>query len=97
MRHRRVRQDRYGAATRRDCGDDRVMLRAMAIHPGSCASCGGKGWKLMSLRRSLLAAGGVGEWGQLKRRRVTCLACGGAGSAEAAGDASVTNGAEVRS
>jgi hypothetical protein len=59
------------------------MVRVMAVDPASCCSCGGRGWKFLSLRRSLSSTLATGERRVVKRRRVTCLACGGTGSCQA--------------
>jgi hypothetical protein len=53
----------------------RAMVRITAVDPGSCPACGGRGYKLMSLRRSLATAGAVSERRMLRRRRVPCLEC----------------------
>lgn len=41
----------------------------------SCTSCGGKGWKLLALRRSAARAGDAGEATPQRRQRVKCLHC----------------------
>jgi hypothetical protein len=45
-----------------------------------CTNCRGRGWKLLTLRRSLTSAGDAGERASLRRARVECLACRGTGS-----------------
>jgi DnaJ-class molecular chaperone len=45
----------------------------------SCASCGGRGWKFVHLRRSLEVVGGTSEGAGLLRARVPCLYCNGTG------------------
>ena len=55
----------------------------------ACTWCGGRGWKLLTLRRDPANAGDAGERAVLRRPRVTCLACDGTGSARTAtGDCS---------
>jgi|HubBroStandDraft_1064217.scaffolds.fasta_scaffold113949_2 hypothetical protein len=51
-----------------------------ATHTGtdSCTSCGGHGWKFLSMRRSRTWAGDAGEQA-VRRPRVKCLYCGGTG------------------
>jgi DnaJ-class molecular chaperone len=44
-----------------------------------CTNCRGRGWKLLTLRRSLTSAGDAGERASLRRSRVTCLPCQGTG------------------
>ena len=44
-----------------------------------CTDCRGRGWKLLTLRRSLTSAGDAGERASLRRSRVKCLACRGEG------------------
>ena len=48
---------------------------------GSCRWCGGRGWKFVHLRRSHETIGPLGEQSPETRKRVTCLGCGGSGSA----------------
>lgn len=45
-----------------------------------CTNCRGRGWKLLTLRRSLTSTGDAGERASLKRSRVKCLACQGRGT-----------------
>jgi hypothetical protein len=45
-----------------------------------CANCRGRGWKLLTLRRSLTSAGDAGERGSLRRSRAECLTCLGTGT-----------------
>jgi hypothetical protein len=61
----------------------------MTVTPAdSCRSCGGRGWKLLSYRRSHETTGSAGECAPLKRGRVACLFCGGTGSVRPVGEAS---------
>lgn len=48
-------------------------MRVKAVSP--CPSCGGRGWKFRSFRRSVASAGDAGERALLTRARVACLAC----------------------
>ena len=43
--------------------------------PSPCPACGGRGWKFLSLRRSMASAGDVSERALLARTRVACLWC----------------------
>jgi hypothetical protein len=45
-----------------------------------CTDCRGRGWKLLTLRRSLTTAGDAGERAPLRRSHVECLACRGTGT-----------------
>ena len=47
---------------------------------GACQMCRGRGWKLVLVRRSAIAAGAVPERDALNRSRVTCLFCSGSGT-----------------
>ena len=49
---------------------------------GACESCGGKGWKFLSLRRDPANAGDAGERAELLRPRTACLDCGGTGKTD---------------
>ena len=55
-----------------------------------CSSCRGRGWKLLTLRRSLTSAGDAGERAPLQRSRIRCLTCRGTGTStpDATGTAS---------
>ena len=66
------------------------MTCDIAADPSACASCGGKGWKLITFRRSAASAGDAGETAVQRRQRAACLDCDGTGSSApaAAGDAS---------
>jgi hypothetical protein len=57
-----------------------------------CTDCRGRGWKLLTLRRSLTTAGDAGERASLRRSRVECLTCRGTGTALP--DTTVTAGEE---
>jgi hypothetical protein len=59
-----------------------------AADADACRWCGGRGWKFLGLRRDPANAGDAGERAMLRRPRVTCLGCGGTGTARAAGDGS---------
>jgi DnaJ-class molecular chaperone len=50
-----------------------------ATGKNSCPSCRGRGWKLVTLRRSAANGGGVAERALLERPRIACLACSGSG------------------
>jgi DnaJ-class molecular chaperone len=63
-----------------------VMTCDMAADPSTCSSCGGKGWKLITSRRSAASAGDAGESALQPRQRAVCLSCGGSGLAHGAGD-----------
>jgi hypothetical protein len=63
------------------------MRCATAADPSSCSWCGGRGWKLLTLRRAAASGGDADERGLLRRRRVACLGCGGTGSQMTGGDA----------
>jgi hypothetical protein len=63
------------------------MRCAPATEPCLCSWCGGRGWKLLTLRRAAASGGDADECGLLRRRRVACLDCGGTGSRLAGGDA----------
>jgi hypothetical protein len=58
--------------------------------PGSppCGWCGGRGWKLITVRRFMASGGNPDERGMLRRRRTQCLGCAGTGVAWAAGQVS---------
>ena len=47
-----------------------------------CSSCRGRGWKLLTLRRSLTSAGDAGERAPLQRSRTRCLTCRGTGKSQ---------------
>jgi hypothetical protein len=47
-----------------------------------CTNCRGRGWKLLTLRRSLTSAGDAGERASLRRSRVKCLPCQGTGTVQ---------------
>ena len=49
---------------------------------GQCSGCRGRGWKLLTLRRSLTSAGDAGERAPLQRSRTRCLTCRGTGKAQ---------------
>lgn len=51
---------------------------------GSCQWCGGRGWKLLTLRRSQELPGSTPERAPVQRTRVTCIACLGTGNPQAA-------------
>ena len=54
-----------------------------------CSSCRGRGWKWLTLRRSLTSTGDAGERAPLQRSRVRCLVCQGTGTTpDATGTAS---------
>jgi len=53
--------------------------------PRPCGLCGGKGWKWLTLRRSVARRDSSER--TVRRQRATCLGCGGSGSASRAGDA----------
>ena len=59
-----------------------------------CSSCRGRGWKLLTLRRSLTSAGDAGERAPLQRSRTQCLTCRGTG--RSLPDATVTAPDEKR-
>ena len=59
-----------------------------------CGTCRGRGWKLLTLRRSLTSAGDAGERAPLQRSRIQCLTCGGTG--RSLPDATVTAPDEKR-
>jgi len=63
------------------------MTCATAAGTGPCCWCGGRGWKLLTLRRAAASGGDADECGLLRRRRVACLGCGGTGSQLTGGDA----------
>jgi hypothetical protein len=65
-----------------------VMTCDVAADPGTCSSCGGKGWKLITFRRSAASAGDAGESALQRRQRAVRLDCEGTGLALAAGDGS---------
>jgi len=44
-----------------------------------CTRCRGRGWKLLTLRRSLTSAGDAGERAPMQRARTQCLTCRGTG------------------
>ena len=58
-----------------------TMTTATTSAPGLCRACGGKGWKLLTLRRSVGTVADATERGPVRRRRVPCLDCGGTGTA----------------
>src|ERR1700744_6380847 len=45
-----------------------------------CTNCRGRGWKLLTLRRSLTSAGDAGERASLRRSCVEGLVCRGEGT-----------------
>ena len=47
-----------------------------------CSRCRGRGWKLLTLRRSLTSAGDAGERAPLQRSRTRCLTCQGTGKSQ---------------
>lgn len=51
---------------------------------GSCACCGGRGWKFLTYRRSAQAVSGTPECTAQRMARVTCGFCLGTGEAAAA-------------
>ena len=51
-----------------------------------CSRCRGRGWKLLTLRRSLTSAGDAGERAPLQRSRTRCLTCQGTGKSPARHD-----------
>ena len=57
------------------------MTQATHMHTDhdSCTSCGGHGWKFLSMRRSPARAGDAGERATLRRPRVECTSCRGTG------------------
>jgi len=59
-----------------------------------CSNCRGRGWKLLTLRRSLTSAGDAGERAPLQRSRTQCLTCRGTGTLVA--DTTVTVSSEKR-
>src|ERR1017187_3518683 len=59
----------------------RRTLTSTVADTDSCRWCGGRGWKFLTLRRAPANAVDAGEVAMLKRPRVTCIACGGTGSA----------------
>jgi hypothetical protein len=63
-----------------------VMSCDTSAHPGICESCGGKGWKLITFRRSPASAGDAGETAVQRRQRADCLDCDGTGLAPWADD-----------
>jgi len=56
----------------------------MVCGRGPCETCGGRGWKLLSYRRSVASVGDAGERVLQTRARGLCLACGGSGSSSVA-------------
>lgn len=42
---------------------------------GPCGSCGGRGWKFLTYRRSHERSGGAAELSPVMRERVACLFC----------------------
>ncbi|MEV4112427.1 hypothetical protein [Nonomuraea sp. NPDC049695] len=46
-----------------------------------CVSCSGRGWKYVSLRRSVVAAENPGETNADERQRAACWRCNGTGRA----------------
>lgn len=51
---------------------------------GSCACCGGRGWKFLTFRRSAQAVSGPAECTAQRMDRVMCVFCLGTGEAPAA-------------
>ena len=47
-----------------------------------CSRCRGRGWKLLTLRRSLTSAGDAGERAPLQRSRTRCPTCQGTGKSQ---------------
>jgi hypothetical protein len=74
---------------RRDATSLALIIVSMAggnsALPRSCDWCGGKGWKWLTLRRSVARRDSSEQ--TVRRQRTTCLGCGGSGSASRAGDA----------
>ncbi len=50
---------------------------------GTCQWCGGRGWKFVSIRRSLDIISPISESASVHQRRENCLGCAGTGSANA--------------
>jgi hypothetical protein len=60
------------------------MERQMLLSDNSsCKSCGGRGWKFLTLRRSTANGGGTAERALLNRPRTFCIVCSGIGRAAA--------------
>lgn len=64
---------------RRNVTEAMIENMANEVHDGTdgCSWCGGRGWKLVTLRRAAASGADLDERGLL-RRRVPCDSCAGA-------------------